>query len=307
MRAQLDDVRGRGEPVAYLWASEETIYGRFGYGMAALSAEISLPRVRGAFRGRADSQGRLRLVTDEEARELVPAVYDRVAEQVPGMFARSDDWWRERVLADPPEGELFRAVLEVDGRAEAYALYRLKPSWESGSSTGTTIVREAMGASPPATAAIWRFLLDVDWMDRVEASLLPVDHELLLLLAEPRRMKMRIGDSLWVRLVDLKAALAARSYAADGSLVLEVADAFCPWNEGRWELAAAEGRARVRKARRAPDLRCDVSDVAAVYLGGFTWSQLVRAGRVAEARPGAAAAADALFRTDRAPWCPEIF
>src|ERR1051325_338308 len=43
MRAHLDDVHDRGEPIAALWASEETIYGRFGYGRAAFAGEVSVP------------------------------------------------------------------------------------------------------------------------------------------------------------------------------------------------------------------------------------------------------------------------
>src|SRR5262245_9642979 len=46
MRAQLDDCRRRGEPVAYLWATEDTIYGRFGYGIASVSGEIEIARER---------------------------------------------------------------------------------------------------------------------------------------------------------------------------------------------------------------------------------------------------------------------
>jgi predicted acetyltransferase len=116
-------------------------------------------------------------------------------------------------------------------------------------------------------------------------------------------MRLRIGDGLWVRLVDVGAALSARSYAADGTVVFDVIDEFCPWNEGRWRLA--DGRAK--RTTAAAQLRCDVRMLGSVYLGGFSFSELVRGGRVEELRRGAAARADALFATDRAPWCPEIF
>jgi predicted acetyltransferase len=103
--------------------------------------------------------------------------------------------------------------------------------------------------------------------------------------------------------VDVGAALSARTYAAPGSVVVEVADPFCPWNAGRWRV----GEGGAKRTTDDPDLRCDVTSLGAVYLGGFTWTQLARALRVEEARPGALARADGLFRTDRAPWCPEIF
>jgi predicted acetyltransferase len=106
-----------------------------------------------------------------------------------------------------------------------------------------------------------------------------------------------------VRLVDVGEALAARTFRDGAPVVLEVADAFCPWNEGRWRVASGG----VERTEGEPDLRCDVRELGSVYLGGFTWGELARAGRVEEAADGAAARADALFAVDRAPWCPEIF
>jgi predicted acetyltransferase len=308
MRAQLDELRRRGESVAYLWASEGTIYGRFGYGMASLMGEIDLPRERTAFAGPAGSYGQVRLVPHDEALQRFPEVYDAVFSQRPGMFGRSADWWRIRVLADAPSrrggaGPLQRALLEVDGRAEAYATYRISQSFEGFTSTGSVIVVEALGATPAATRAIWRWILDMDWTSRVTAARLPVDHPLFHLLAEPRRMKFTVGDCLWVRLIDVGEALSARGYGGDGAVVLEVRDPFCPWNEGRWRLA--DGRAERTEA--AADLALDVAALGSVYLGGFSFRQLADALRVDELTAGAIDRADGLFRTERAPWCPEIF
>ena len=219
------------------------------------------------------------------------------------MFARGRDWWEARILHDPEDrregsGELARVVLERDGETLAYALYRLKLEFEAGSSTGEVNVVEAMGVSPEATAGIWRYLLDIDLMERVRGELVPIDHPLFLLLEQPRRLRFRLTDSLWLRLVDVGAALAARSL--EGDVVLEVGDAFCPWNDARHLLGGS-------KTMEDADLRLDVSDLATVYLGGFTFAQLQRAGRVEELTEGTVHRADAAFRTDRAPWCPEIF
>ena len=303
MRAQLEDVRERGEPLAVLWASEATIYGRFGYGMAALCGEIEIERIYGSFRRQPEHGGTFRLVEHDEALEAIPPVYARVAAETPGMFARTREWWEARVLDDPVDrrdgaGEMAHVLLERDGEAIGYALYRLKMDWADGSSTGQVHALEAMGVSPEATAGIWRHLLDIDWMERLHAWLLPMDHPLFLLLEHPRRMRFRVGDSLWARLVDVGAALAARSL--EGDVVLEVTDAFCPWNDGRYALDGS-------RATADADLRLDVSDLASVYLDGFTFAQLLRAGRVEEIADGAIARADAAFRTGRAPWCPEIF
>ncbi len=308
MRAQLDACRQRGEPVAYLWATEDTIYGRFGYGIASLSGEIELPRERSAYHAAPARAGSARLVSLPEAEALIAPVYERVAAATAGMFARSSAWWQSRVLSDPEwrragGGDLQCVVLDMDGGPAAYALYRFNFGADRGVPTGAVDVVEAMGDSPEATRSVWRYLLDIDWAARVQARLLPLDHPLFLLLAEPRRLRFNLRDGLWVRLVDVGAALSARSYASDGSVVIQIADAFCPWNGGCWRVSGAGAE----RTRSEPELRCDVSALGSVYLGGFTWTQLARALRVEEARPGAIARADGLFRTALAPWCPEIF
>ncbi len=312
MREQLDDVRERGEPIAVLWASEPPIYGRFGYGLASQALRLDADRDRAVFRGRAEPVGQARLVPLEGAQELVTDVYDRVWTENAGMFTRSDTWWTQFRLADPEHerhggGPLFCAVIEVDGAPEGYALYRHDDSWEAGIPKTKLNVREAIATSPAATRELWRFLFGVDLIERVVASNLPIDHPLQLMVADPRRLRLGLGDALWVRFIDLEAALTARSYAAHGSLVLAVQDAFCGWSAGVWQLEASSEGAQVTKASREADLRLDTADLASTYLGGFSFAQLERAGRLEVVRPGAIERADALFRTPRAPWCPEVF
>ena len=308
MRALLDACHERGEPVAYLWATEDTIYGRFGFGLASFTAEIDLPRERSAFHASFASWGHVQLVPPATAEQLVAPIYERVAVNTPGMFARSSAWWQVRTLDDPewrrgPNGDLLCAVLEDGGRPRAYALYRMNSAFEQGLQSGSVAVVEAVGDSPEATRAIWRSLLDIDWMARVKAGLLPLDHPLLLLLAEPRRLGFSLRDGVWVRLLDIKTALSARSYQPEGSVVIEVTDEFCPWNAGCWRVSSAG----VERTGEAPGLHCDASGLGSVYLGGFTWTQLARALRAQELISGALARADTLFQVTSAPWCPEIF
>jgi predicted acetyltransferase len=308
MRAQLDACRERRECVAYLWATEDTIYDRFGYGIASMSAEIDLPKDRSRFHGEPQAPASTRLVELKQALPFVAPVYERAARATPGMFARSNDWWQVRLLIDPPwrrgdQGDLQCAVLELEGAPAAYALYRHRVAFDRGVQTGSINVVEAIGSSPHATCAIWRYLCDIDWMAQIKAALLPVDHPLLLLVAEPRRLRFSIRDGLWVRLVDVGAALAARSYEAVDPIVVEVDDAFCPWNAGRWRI----GPAGVARTNEPADVRCNVNALGSVYLGGFTWSELARALRIEELKPAAVRRADRLFRRECAPWCPEIF
>lgn len=308
MRAHLDDARERGEVLAALWASEETIYGRYGYGLASMALQFDVEKVHSAFRPGFEPVGRVALVDRETAADRLAPVYDAVWRVTPGMYERTPSWWEHRVLADPPD---FRgggspkhvAVLEVDGEPQAYAIYRLMVTFGNLGPETTLRTIEVLGANPEATASIWRYLLDVDWTKTVTAWLQPVDHPLLLLLARPNFSKPTLSDALWVRLLDLGAALSGRTYAADGAVVFDVRDEFCPWNAGRWKVEGGEAS----QTDAGADLALDVSQLGAVYLGGFTFRDLLRAGLVEELREGAVARADELFRTPGAPWCPEIF
>jgi predicted acetyltransferase len=305
MRKELDDVHEWGEPLATLYASEGAIYRRFGYGPASLSGDISLPRATASFYATPSAIGRTRMVTEEEALGLFPPIYDRVAADTPGMLSRTPEWWKTRRLATGrlTKGDLFKVVLEIDGRPAAYALYSIEPDMQHMISRSVLQVREAIGATPAALREIWRFLLDVDWIETVRASWVPPDHPLFLLLTEPRRMAYQALEGIWCRLVDVGRALSLRGYGAADPVVLDVVDEYCPWNEGRWEV----GPDGVEQTKSEADLRLPVDMLGSVYLGGFSFADLARAGRVEELRDGALARADALFRTDRHPWCPEIF
>jgi predicted acetyltransferase len=307
MQAQLVDSRERGDLVAYLWASEGTIYGRFGYGLASRIGAMSLAKDRTRFAQPFEPRGTVRLVDLAEAARTFPPLYDEVRTQRPGVFSRSKAWWETRRLFDDPArrqgGPLNRALLELDGRPAGYALYRVKQDWHSGFSKGVVTIVEAVAATPEATRELWRWLLDFDWTSEFAADLLPVDHPLFLLLAEPRRMQFALNDGVWVRLIDVGGALSARSYVGGGEIVLEVTDELLPENAGRWRVTAS-GAARTDAAA---DLRLDVTGLGTVYLGGFGFGDLVRASRATELAPGASARADALFATAVQPWCAEIF
>ena len=309
MRAQLEDIRERGEPIAALWASEEVIYRRFGYGLASLSGEMALPTGFAGLRQPPDERAVARLVPLDQAKDAIAPIYDRVRLRTPGMLARTDTWWETRILPDPPErrqggGEKNVVVLDLGGEPAGYALYRIHTKFESGASVGHVDVIEAVADGPVATRELWRVLLDMDWKATLKAYLLPVDHPLVHTLRYPRRMQLRIGDGLWLRLVDVGAALSARAYGSEEPVVLEVEDAFLPENTGRWRLAAGAAE----RTDDEPDVALDVGELGAVYLGGFTFGELVRSGLVREAREGGAARADAAFLVDAPkPWCPEIF
>jgi predicted acetyltransferase len=307
MRAQLEDIRERGEPIAALWASEEAIYRRFGYGMAALGAELTVPRGYEALRVPQPEDVRVRLVSLEDAQTLVPPVYERIRRTIPGMYGRSDTWWETRVLADPPErredgAQKNVALVESAGEAVGYALYRVVTKWELGLNVGHVRVLEGL-ALDGFELELWRFLFGVDWIASFRTQHLPLDHPLLHGLVYPRRARLQVYDTLFVRVVDVAAALAARTYGTDEELVFELADEFLPENTGRWRLAGGAAQ----RTDAEPELALAANELGSLYLGGFTASELERAGLVRELRPGALARADRLFASPRKPWCPEIF
>ncbi|HYM83344.1 MAG TPA: sterol carrier protein domain-containing protein, partial [Candidatus Dormibacteraeota bacterium] len=173
-----------------------------------------------------------------------------------------------------------------------------------------------------AERRLWRWLLDIDLVGRLRSLRQPLPPPLLHMLAEPRRLGVTVADGLWLRVVDLPGALEARGYGGVGALVLEVADAMCPWNDGRWRLdtggpsapdgsdpsaARARHAATIERTTDEPDLRLGAADLGAAYLGGVRFAELAAAGRVVEARPGSLVLADRLFASDRAPWCLTMF
>jgi predicted acetyltransferase len=307
MKQLLEGAHERGEAIASLWVAEETIYGRFGCGVASINGDIRIDRERTRNRKHWE---RLKAsqVTREQALESFPSVYEQVAPRSPGMLSRTRDWWEVRQLFDDPNdrrgaGPLVRVLFERDGEPVGYALYRHRTKWVEGRSASTLEVREAIGIDVAATAGVWRYLFDVDLTAQIHAEYMPIDHPLFFLLAEPRRLRFRAQDGIWVRLVDVEAALRARSYASGEQLVLEVVDSFCPWNEGCYRIEEGE----VARAKGDADLRLEVRELASTFMGGFSFAQLGRAGLAEELRPGGIACADRLFASSPAPWCPEMF
>ncbi len=306
MRRELDDIHERGEPLAVLWASEAAIYGRFGYGMAAPTAHIDADRARFVLRDNPAPEGRTRIVGLEEALEPCMRVYDIVRPQVPGFTARSADWWKAFRLADPEDwrrgaSPKYAAIVELDGEPAAYALYRIKQDWQHGFSQSELRLVETLATGPVAERELWRFLFGIDLIARVEGRLDPAS-PLFLMVLDARSLHLRLSEGLWLRLVDVGAALAGRTYAGDGEIVLDVRDEFCPWNAGRWRIGG-----EIERTDADADLELDVADLASVYLGAFTFSRLAAADRVREVKEGALARADDLFRTPRPPYCPEDF
>jgi len=296
----------RGEAVSALWASEMSIYGRFGYGLAARSVALSIPR-GAALRDVPGSDGvRVRLeVLDAEAHLALFQELHAAVER-PGWTRRSTVGLEASALQDPEfwrEGyEAMRiAVAERDGVPVAFARFRRKLAWASTGPDGTVQVLDYVSRDAAATRALWGVLLDLDLMARVEIEALPLDDPLLALLVDWPAAKPVLAENLWVRVLDLPVALASRRYAAPVDVVLEVTDTRLPANAGRWRLVGGPDGARVERTEAPAQLAIDVRELGTLFLGGFSLAQLVGAGLVRELEPGATFAASAAFGWPLAP------
>ncbi|MFD7442124.1 GNAT family N-acetyltransferase [Streptomyces sp. NPDC059909] len=312
MRRQLDDVRAWGEPLAVLTASEPAIYGRFGYGVGTqqVNVEIDTSRVRIAAPPGTDGV-RLRFAPVAEAAEACEAVYLRTIGSRPGMLARTPGWERLPLLDPPSERDgaspLQCVLAERDGEVVGYVRFHTKPKWHASGPDGSIMLSDIGALDPAAYAALWRFLFEIDLTSTVRARMRPVDDPLLQLVTDIRRCGVLVRDSMYVRLVDVGAALAARTYQTPVDVVFEVEDAFCPWNEGRWRLTGDAKGASCERTADAVDLALSVGELGSAYLGGVTLSSLAGAGRVRELRGGALAEASLAFGSDVAPWLPHGF
>jgi predicted acetyltransferase len=310
MGALLDQAAEREEPLAYLWASESPIYGRFGYGMASLCAEIEMSTDRAAFVPGVSSGGRVHALPRDDALPMMRPIYDAVAASRPGMFAVNDRWWTwlfHEPKRDEDEPLFFALHEDPDGIRDGYAVYKVKHDWAHGVAQNELKLQHLIASNPEATAALWRYLLDIDLVATLKAWDRPVDEELLWLVAEPRRLKFTVSDGLWVRLIDIPRSLESRRYAADGRVVFAIEDTFRPATSGRYELVVEGGAGSCDRVDAEPELRCGVDALGAAYLGGSSFSQLARAQQVEESVPGALARADAMFASDPSPWFGFVF
>lgn len=311
LRNQLEHLHEHGEPVATLWASEPSIYGRFGFGVATRRVVVSAPR-GAALHGAPDPVATVSLGEAAEQLDACAEVYERMRAVRPGMVSRSGEAWRESSFDDPsapgPRSSL-RCVLATDerGQPSGYAWFRTKPDWDGGDPQGTVEVAETLAESPTAHRALLDVVLELDLMATVRFWNLPLDHPLLTWTEHTHRLRATLGEQLWVRIVRLDEALAARAYATPLDVVIDVADAACPWNDGRWRVSADQTGATVQRTSDPADLQVTTSVLASGYLGDDALQRALAGGALTEHTRGAGRALARAFRGDVAPWCAYMF
>ncbi|WP_327284068.1 MULTISPECIES: GNAT family N-acetyltransferase [unclassified Streptomyces] len=314
MATELAAAKARGDVVSTLIAAEYPIYGRYGFGPAASVCEweidVSRTGLDPRWSGPADG-GRIELVDVAEARTIGPGLHERLRAFSPGTVNRSARWWSLATgleeISTRPYKEAFHAVYRTaDGEPAGLVVYTSDDHWTDGKVPLNTVqVKDLIAVTPDAQRALWHFLCSIDWVLKVRTGYRAPDDLVAQLLPDPRAARIvTASDFLWVRLLDVARALGARTYAVPGVLVLDVTDPAGP-AAGRYRLDAGTGKCT--PTEDPADLRLDASALGSLYLGDESAVRLGALGRIAEERPGALALADAVFRTARRPWCPDVF
>jgi predicted acetyltransferase len=328
MAQDLAAAKERGDVVATLIAAEYPIYGRYGFGPATCMTEwtVDVPRtgLDPRWSGPEDG-GRIDLVDGADVRKLGPELHERLRRAQPGAINRDERWWQVATgvlrLHRSAWTEPFYAVYRsADGEVEGLATYVCDETWgDAKQPLNTATVKGLIGLTPAAERALWRYLCSIDWVVKVKSGWRAPDDLLPLFLPDPRAARITTqADWLWVRILDVVRALEARTYEGTGTLVLEVVDRWgSPRSSevesgegltgGRYRLDASAQGASCTPTTESADLTLGVGELARLWLGDESAARLAALGLVREERAGAARVADALLRTSRRPWCPDIF
>lgn len=310
IKAHFAEIRERGEPLAALFTSDSAIYGRFGYGMATVQAETTIDRRHVDRHRLVGRPATVSLVIPDQLRPLARSVMAGLVPERPGMFERSELFWDRRFEDRPSDrhgATRLRGVLvEEGGEPTGYALYRVKGGeWSENHGDAVVRVNEVHSTTPGAAAGLWSFLLEHDLVKSIELFGLPEDDPVFALLAGFRRARPQITDQMFIRVMDVAAALETRSYPVDGRLVLEIADDNGIAG-GTYLLEVDGGRGSCRPTIDHPDISLSVEDLGSAYLGRSRLRQLSTVGRVG-GRAEVVARADTLLGWPVAPWCQDIF
>ncbi|MCX5387810.1 GNAT family N-acetyltransferase [Streptomyces sp. NBC_00083] len=315
MAADLAAARERGEVASTLIAAEYPIYGRYGFGPATWLTEWEIDVARAGLDpkwSRPADGGRIDLVSPADAAKIGTEVFEQFRPTRAGAISRDRRWWDLATGAsrrDGPWTEPFFAVYRTtDGDPAGLVAYTADDRWSDAKlSENTATVQGLIGLTPEADRALWHYLCSIDWIRRVRTGYRAPDDLLPHYLPNPRAAGIVThADFLWLRLLDVVRALEARTYAAEGALVLEIEDESGPAG-GRYLLEANPAGASCTPTTRTAELTLHIRELSSLYLGDQSATRLLALDRLTEERPGAAAHLDTLFRTNARPWCPDMF
>lgn len=298
MHEQLRGYADAGVVTAALTASEGGIYRRFGYGPATVQQRWVVSRRTATLHARVDTAD-VRYIEATEAATLLPRLHEQWCQQMPGAVSRSPLLWAPR-LADRPGRRGGGSALYYLVHPEGYVAYRSRYTGEPGRMANTATITDYAIATPAARSALWQVLLQLDLFDEINSAVIPVDDPLPHLLHDARQVRTsEPRDGLWLRLLDVPAALSARTYGVEVDTVLEVRDELL--GTARYRLRGDVDGADCARTDAVPDLRCDVATLASVYLGGHRLQVLREAGLIETEDERLTRRMDRAFLAERAP------
>lgn len=301
---QLADLYRQGVAVATLRASQGTIYGRFGFGIATAIQDLridkrELPSLPAA-------EGDIRLLPAANAWEAQQAIVARFPHPHAGTLTRWPQWWalQQHRLAHSSLNH-YVALACKDGEAQGFVRYHAKPDDNWLYSTERTLVVDDLHAADPQLAAqLLGYLLQLDIARYIELPHRPVDDPLPLLLANPRAVQQtgRIDES-WLRIINVEQTLNARRYASGEAVTLAIDDPLLAENHGVWRLSS-DG---IQRSASRPDITLGIDALAMLLLGEYTAQQLAAARRLQPHHSQAAARLTCLLACHEHPWSGIFF
>ncbi len=306
----LADMYERGQPVAALWASQAAIYQRYGYAQATVNRSYAIDSVDIGFFDGDPGRGDVRRVDIEEGYDLIKAIYIAFITNRLCYLHRARALWDNNALADVAEdGPAHLAVsYDEDGRPNGYAVYTLRSGKvDHASRSQEVVVRDLAWLTTDAYRSLWSWFACHDLVGRVRWNTAPVDDPAPELLIEPRLLHTSDVEGLWLRVVNVEAALAGRGYDNDGAISIKImADDLAPWNTGAYTLTVDGGEAEVKGAPGGAELTMSIKALASLF-SGFRSARRLWAWGLIEGTPDAIVRADHLFATSTGPGCPDQF
>lgn len=306
MHALIDEAVDRGCALMSLRASEAVIYQRYGFGVAGEYTNVEIDAARARPLRAPTATGSFRILAPDEIHDVIRPIYERGAHRRPGVVTRPESWWqrymRDAVTASKPSYVVVHA--DDSGELDGYAHYDV--AWnDDGAPGGKGEIHDVVGVTDAVELALWAFLLDIDLVRTWRADERPVDDIVRAAITDRRAYAIKsVDDEQWLRVVDVDAALAGRTYNdALGSVAISVTDPRVAHNNGTWRIDAGGSK----QTDDEPDLAVDIADLSAAYLGGTTWRSLATVGRVDVLDPAAVDIADTLFASRPLPFCGSFF
>ena len=311
MTKGFEDMRERGQSLAILWASMGAIYQRFGYGLASSSVNYSFdPRVAG-FESGSTASGSVTMMSKEDAYPIIKQLYIQYATPRNLMIHRSTTLWNADTLRSSKKGQpLYVAVYRnPDGEPRGHVVYETKHAQRERPGPNQVLtVKDLVYLDMEAYRSLWEYVLRHDLAGTIEMNNVGEDEPAPHLLLEPRMLRTRVSDAIWMRVVDIEGAIPSRPYGARGELTFRVPDdRMAPWNDGRWLMETDGTTTEVRRTDRSPDLEMPVNTLASLIAGHRSATHYARIGKLTGASEQALATADAIFKTDYLPHCPNSF